>query len=188
MDIYSKIVSPSLSPPAVVFPIVWTVLYALMGISLYLIWNSSDRHKNTAIILFFVQLFLNFIWSPIFFNNQWFLVSFIVLVFLWVATLLMIITFYNISKFAGLLQIPYLIWLTFAAYLNFAIYLLNWKYGSNSKDELLPFFVFMYLLFKFRRTVRATCGFNSDFTFTERTNLCCGRFFYNLVLFLADFV
>ena len=125
MDIYSKIVSPSLSPPAVVFPIVWTVLYALMGISLYLIWNSSDRHKNTAIILFFVQLFLNFIWSPIFFNNQWFLVSFIVLVFLWVATLLMIITFYNISKFAGLLQIPYLIWLTFAAYLNFAIYLLN---------------------------------------------------------------
>ena len=125
MDIYSKIVSPPLSPPAVVFPIVWTVLYALMGISLYLIWNSNNRHKNTAIILFFVQLFLNFIWSPIFFNNQWFLVSFIVLAFLWVATLLMIITFYNILKFAGLLQIPYLIWLTFAAYLNFAIYLLN---------------------------------------------------------------
>ncbi|MBR5473069.1 MAG: tryptophan-rich sensory protein [Clostridia bacterium] len=125
MDIYSKIVKPPLSPPALLFPIVWTALYTLMGISFYLVLSSSDGRKNTAINLFFVQLFLNFIWSPIFFNNRWFLVSLIVLVFLWIVTFLMIIVFYKTLRLAGLLQIPYIIWLTFAMYLNFAIYLLN---------------------------------------------------------------
>lgn len=127
MDIYSSIVRPPLSPPSWVFPVVWSILYFLMGVSLYLVWNSdaSENERQRAFLLFIIQLFLNFIWSPIFFNKQWFLFAFVVLVFLWVVTLLMIISFYKISKPAGLLQIPYLLWLTFAGYLNFAIYLLN---------------------------------------------------------------
>lgn len=127
MDIYSSIVRPPLSPTSWVFPVVWSILYFLMGVSLYLVWNSdaSENEKRRAFLLFVIQLFLNFIWSPIFFNKQWFLFAFVVLVFLWVVTLLMIISFYKISKPAGLLQIPYLLWLTFAGYLNFAIYLLN---------------------------------------------------------------
>lgn len=127
MDIFSSIVRPPLSPPSWVFPVVWSILYFLMGVSLYLVWNSdaSENERRRAFLLFIIQLFLNFIWSPIFFNKQWFLFAFVVLVFLWVVTLLMIISFYKISKPAGLLQIPYLLWLTFAGYLNFAIYLLN---------------------------------------------------------------
>lgn len=127
MDLYSQINQPPLSPPAWLFPVVWTILYTLMGISLYLVWNSkaSYNDKRLAYILFGVQLFLNFIWSPIFFNMQWFLFAFIVLVLLWFFTLGMLIAFYKISKLAGLLQIPYILWLTFAGYLNFAIYLLN---------------------------------------------------------------
>lgn len=127
MDIYSQINNPPLSPPGWLFPVVWSILYALMGISLYLVWNSDAVYsdKRTALIIFGIQLFLNFIWSPIFFNKQWFLAAFIVLVALWIFTLLMILSFYKISKASGLMQIPYLLWLTFAGYLNFAIYLLN---------------------------------------------------------------
>ncbi len=127
MDIYSDIVIPPLSPPSWLFPVVWTILYTLMGISLYLVWSSDadTNQKRIAFTIFGIQLFLNFIWSPIFFNMQQYLLAFIVLVLLWLFTLGMIIIFYNISKPAGILQIPYLIWLTFAGYLNFAIYLLN---------------------------------------------------------------
>ena len=127
MDIYSDIVIPPLSPPSWLFPVVWTILYTLMGISLYLVWSSDadTNQKRIAFTIFGIQLFLNFIWSPIFFNMQQYLLAFIVLVLLWFFTLGMIIIFYNISKPAGILQIPYLIWLTFAGYLNFAIYLLN---------------------------------------------------------------
>lgn len=127
MDIYSQINNPPLAPPGWLFPVVWTALYTLMGISLYLVWNSNTVYsdKKTAFILFGIQLFLNFIWSSIFFNKQWFLAAFIILVALWLFVFAMILSFYKISKVSGLLQIPYLIWLTFAGYLNFAIYLIN---------------------------------------------------------------
>ncbi len=127
MDIYSQINQPAAVPPAWLFPVVWTILYVLMGVSLYLVWNSDASYNNKRIsfILFGIQLFLNFIWSPIFFNMQRFLLAFIVLVLMWIFTLGMILAFYKISKPAGLLQIPYILWLTFAGYLNFAIYLLN---------------------------------------------------------------
>ena len=127
MDLYSQINQPPLAPPSWVFPVVWTILYSLMGISLYLVWNSNAIYsdKRRAYIFFGAQLFLNFIWSPIFFGMQQFLLAFIVLIFMWIFTLGMILSFYKISKPAGLLQIPYLLWLTFAGYLNFAIYLLN---------------------------------------------------------------
>lgn len=127
MDLYPQINQPPSAPPAWVFPVVWTILYTLMGISLYLVWNSNSGkdEKQRAVIFFGAQLFLNFIWSPIFFGLQQFLLAFIVLILMWIFTLGMIISFYKISKPAGLLQIPYLLWLTFAGYLNFAIYLLN---------------------------------------------------------------
>ncbi len=127
MDIYSKIVKPPLAPPSWLFPVAWSILYFLMGVSLYIVWNSNAdiERKRRAFTIFGIQLLLNFIWSPIFFNMQLFLLAFVVLVLLWLFTLGMIITFYKISKVAGLLQIPYLIWLTFAGYLNLAIYLLN---------------------------------------------------------------
>lgn len=127
MNLYSTINQPHLAPPDWVFPVVWTVLYILMGISLYIVSNSKADYidKRRAYILFGAQLFFNFIWSPIFFCAQKFLLAFVVLMILWLFTAGMILNFYKISKSAGLLQIPYLIWLTFAGYLNFAIYLLN---------------------------------------------------------------
>ena len=127
MDLYSQINQPPLSPPSWLFPIVWTLLYFLMGVSLYLVWNSDgvSNEKGTAFLFFAIQLFLNFIWSPIFFNERKFLLAFIILIFMWLFVLAMIINFYKVSKPAGLLQLPYLLWLTFAGYLNLLIYLLN---------------------------------------------------------------
>lgn len=127
MDIYTSIERPPLSPPGWLFPAAWSVLYFLMGVSLYLVWNSNaiQNQKQNAFVLFAVQLIFNFIWSPIFFNKQQFLLAFIILLLLWLFVILMIISFYKVSAWAGLLQIPYIIWLTFAGYLNFAIYILN---------------------------------------------------------------
>ncbi len=126
-NIYSVINNPPLSPPAWAFPAVWSILYFLMGVSLYLVWNfdANYQDKKSAITFWSVQLALNFIWSPTFFISQNFLLAFIVLLTLWICTLFMIIKFYSISKPSGILQIPYLIWLTFAGYLNLAIYILN---------------------------------------------------------------
>lgn len=127
MDIYSQINTPPFSPPSWLFPITWSILYFLMGVSLYLVWSSKAdfQNKQQAFMFFGIQLFLNFIWSPIFFSLQRYLLAFIVLVLMWLFTLGMIVSFYKISKAAGLMQIPYFLWLTFAGYLNFAIYLLN---------------------------------------------------------------
>lgn len=127
MDSYSQINNPPLAPPAWVFPVVWSILYLLMGVSLYLVWNSkaSDKEKNKAITFWGTQLAFNFIWSPIFFISKNYLLAFIVLLIIWTFTLLMIISFYKISKPAAYLQIPYLIWLTFAGYLNLGVYILN---------------------------------------------------------------
>jgi len=128
MDLYSRITPPPLAPPSILFPIVWTVLYILMGISAAMIYLEKDKKPkevSRALIVYAVNLFLNFFWSIIFFNMQAFLFSFIWLVLLWITVLIMIIEFYRIKPIAGLLQIPYLIWLTFAGYLNFAIYILN---------------------------------------------------------------
>lgn len=127
MDLYNSIKRPPFSPPGIVFPIVWTVLYILMGISLYLVWNNGDAYadKTAAYTLFGFQLFLNFIWSPVFFSARQFLLAFIILAVLWLSVLAMIISFYRIYKPAALLQIPYLIWLTIAGYLNIGVYILN---------------------------------------------------------------
>lgn len=127
MGIYKEITRPPLSPPSWVFPVVWAILYFLMGVSLYLVWNKQDIYadKRKAYLLFCLQLFLNFIWSPVFFTARSYLLAFVILVLLIITVAFMIAAFYEIDKRAGVLQIPYLIWLLFAAYLNMAIYVLN---------------------------------------------------------------
>ncbi len=121
-----SIQKPPLSPPAIVFPIVWTVLYALMGIGAAIVATSSNRKEgDNSLNLFIAQLIVNFFWSFFFFNAQAFGFAAIWLVLLWVLVLLMIISFSKVEMRAAWLQAPYLIWLTFAAYLNFGVYLLN---------------------------------------------------------------
>ncbi len=128
MDLYSEITKPALAPPSILFPIVWTALYTLMGISAAMIHSEKDAKPaqvNRALTVYGVNLLLNFFWSIIFFNMRAFLFSFIWLVALWAVILIMIIMFYRIKPIAGILQIPYLLWVTFAGYLNLAIYILN---------------------------------------------------------------
>lgn len=125
MNLYETITRPSLSPPSWLFPVAWTLLYILMGISSYLVTVSDSESKTEALTLYSISLVLNFIWSPIFFIGQNYLVAFIVLVILWYTVFQMIQAFFEIRPLAATLQIPYLIWLTFAGYLNLSIYFLN---------------------------------------------------------------
>lgn len=121
MSVYEEVIRPPLSPPPILFPIVWTLLYTLMGISSAMIYNTVGRVP----FIYYLQLFVNFIWPIIFFNMQAFLFAFIWILLLWVLIIAMIAEFYTINKTAALLQLPYLLWVTFAAYLNFAIWLLS---------------------------------------------------------------
>ncbi len=128
MDIYSKIVKPPLAPPSVLFPIVWTLLYILMGIGAAMIFLQKEENPQVArnaLITYGISLFLNFFWSIIFFNMQSFLFAFIWILLLWASILATILQYRKISPLAAALQVPYLLWVTFAAYLNLAIYLLN---------------------------------------------------------------
>ncbi|WP_394522864.1 TspO/MBR family protein [Lacrimispora sp. JR3] len=125
MNMYSSLNRPPLSPPGWVFPLVWTILYILMGISSYLIASSPSPKKREALLLYAVQLFLNFIWSPIFFGLKNYLLAFIVLLLLWYAIFKMIRSFFQVDSTAALLQIPYLLWVAFAGYLNLAIVFIN---------------------------------------------------------------
>lgn len=122
---YDMLSKSSLSPPGVIFPIVWTILYILMGISCYLIITSGSEDTKNALIWYSLQLTLNFFWSLIFFNLQFYLFAFIWLLLLIAVIIVMIIKFYKINPLAAYLQIPYLLWCIFAAYLNLSIYLLN---------------------------------------------------------------
>ena len=125
MDVYSNINQPPLAPPSILFPIVWTILFTLMGISSYLVYVSNAKNKREALALYGVQLVVNFIWPLIFFNMQAYFAAFLWLILLWVLVALMIWQFYKAKPSASYLQIPYILWLTFAAYLNLAIYLMN---------------------------------------------------------------
>lgn len=122
---YNNLNQPDLSPPAYVFPIIWTILYILMGISSYLIFRSDSPDKVGVLKLYFTQLFINFLWSPIFFRFHLYYMGFILLLLLIVLILAMIVQFYKINPLAGILQIPYLLWCCFAAYLSYQIYYLN---------------------------------------------------------------
>lgn len=125
--IYNEtITKPPLSPPAILFPIVWVILYALMGISAASISLSEQTaRKKRALYLYFAQLAFNFCWSIIFFNFQAFAPAFFWLLILWALILWMIVAFHRIQPFAAFLQIPYALWVTFAGYLNLGVWLLN---------------------------------------------------------------
>lgn len=117
---------PPLSPPAWMFPVVWTVLYALMGISAARIsLVPPSQARSQGLNLFIAQLIVNFFWSLIFFNAQAYGFAVLWLILLWVLVFWMILTFYKVDPPAAYLQIPYLLWLTFAAYLNIGVWLLN---------------------------------------------------------------
>ena len=124
---YSEVTKPALSPPPWIFPVVWTILYTLMGISSYLILTSEKDKKEIqkALTVYAYQLVVNFLWPTFFFNFGWYLFAFVWLVLLWVLVFLMVRQFHRVDKLAALLQIPSLIWLTFAAYLNFGVWVLN---------------------------------------------------------------
>ena len=117
---------PPLSPPAWVFPIVWSILFALMGISAARIWLSpASAQRSRGLNLYVAQLAVNFFWSLIFFNAQAYGFAFLWLVLLWALVLWMILTFRKADPLAAWLQLPYLLWLTFAAYLNLGVWFLN---------------------------------------------------------------
>ena len=128
LAMYERIIRPALAPKAYVFPIAWTILYILMGISSARVWLQRKEKPELvldALMAYVIQLILNFFWSILFFNMQNFLFSFIWLVLLWIAIIIMIVRFYRVDTIAAYLQIPYLLWVTFAGYLNFMIYRLN---------------------------------------------------------------
>jgi translocator protein len=124
---YATLNKPSWQPPNWLFGPVWTTLYILMGIALYLVWKADANAslKQTAILLFAIQLILNFFWSIIFFNQHqigWALVEIIVL---WILILLTIFSFSKINNTAAWLLVPYISWVSFAAILNYTIWQLN---------------------------------------------------------------
>jgi tryptophan-rich sensory protein len=122
---YAQLTKPSFNPPNWLFGPVWSILFALMGIALYLIWLSEDKDKKRVYQFFFLQLSLNILWSVIFFGMKLPIIAFVEILILWVAILLTTINFYKISKIAGYILIPYLLWVSFAAILNYAIANLN---------------------------------------------------------------
>lgn len=144
MEQFQSLEKPALAPPAWVFPVVWTLLYTLMGISSYLIYTTecfngkseemlqskesrycSSKQKEKALMLYGYQLLVNFLWPVFFFNFQWYGFAFLWLVLLWILVAIMIWEYGKISRTAAFLNIPYLLWLSLAGYLNLAIWLLN---------------------------------------------------------------
>lgn len=140
MEIFQMASKPPLSPPAWLFPVAWTILYTLMGISSWLVYISESQaddknvskkntgenmEKSKAILTYGYQLVANFLWPVFFFNFQWYFFAFLWLVLLWVLVAKMILEFGAIFEVAALLNVPYLLWLSFAGYLNLGIWLLN---------------------------------------------------------------
>jgi len=124
---YANLQKPSFTPPNWLFGPVWTALYILMGIAVFLVWQKDLQNPavKTALLFFAVQLILNTAWSWLFFGLNYILLAFIELLILWLAILLTILKFYSLSATAFLLMLPYIIWVSFAAVLNGSIWLLN---------------------------------------------------------------
>ena len=120
----SNLNQPFFAPPGILFPIVWTILYTLMGIS-YAILKTNNLTDSKIDFIYYFQLGVNALWSIFFFVLKWRLFAFLWVILLAVSVIVMIMEFYKKNKFSGLLQIPYFLWILFASYLNIAIYLLN---------------------------------------------------------------
>ncbi len=128
MRLFSEVNKPLFTPPAFLFPVVWTILYILMGFSSAVIFEHrrfKKREAETGLILYGINLILNFFWSIIFFNMRAYSFAFAWLLILWSVILAMIAQFYKVNKLSAYLQIPYLIWVTYAGYLTLGISVLN---------------------------------------------------------------
>ena len=121
---FNLLIKPNFAPPGFLFPVVWTILYILMGIS-YGILKNKNLTDNKVDKIYYSQLFVNLLWSIIFFVFKWRLFAYLWILVLIVLVINMIKEFYSRNKISGLLQIPYLIWIIFASFLNLSIYLLN---------------------------------------------------------------
>lgn len=123
---YAFINKPSFSPPNWLFAPVWTLLYILMAIAAFLIWQKRDNLQTKPALMFYgIQLVLNTLWSIIFFGMKNPGLAFLEIIFLWLFILITLIKFYKINKTAGLLFIPYILWVSFALILNFAVWMIN---------------------------------------------------------------
>lgn len=131
MDSYQVMIQPPLAPPAWLFPIAWTILYILMGVGSYFLLlapadtTEKKRAKCIAMIVYFIQLCFNFVWSLIFFNAAQYTLAFVWLMILWVMIIVMIWKTSKVCWKSTLMFLPYLLWCTFAAYLNLMIAILN---------------------------------------------------------------
>ncbi len=122
----TSVVKPPLSPPPVVFPIAWGILYALMGIGAARIWMTEPSLERTrSLRLYLLQLGFNFAWSFLFFSFQAYGFAFLWLAILWILIVRMALSFFDLDRPAALIQIPYLLWVLFAAYLNLGVWKLN---------------------------------------------------------------
>jgi len=125
-DWYQTLNRPSFNPPNWLFGPVWTTLYLIMGVSLFLIWNqNASKERNRAISVFLIQQALNFGWSFIFFYFNMIGLALIEIILLWISIFIMLVMFYKIKPVAAYINIPYLCWVTFATVLNAAYYFLN---------------------------------------------------------------
>jgi translocator protein len=122
---YAQLNKPFFNPPNWIFGPVWSALYFLMGVSLYIVWKKNLKNKEKGMKVFILQLILNLLWSLVFFGLHQPLLALITIIALWVAIFMTIKSFYKISKIAAYLLYPYISWVTFASILNFAIVLLN---------------------------------------------------------------
>lgn len=125
LSIYKSLNLPALSPPIWLLPIIWTVLYILMGFGSYLAASSPSHRKGAALRLYGIQLLLNFLRILVFFNLKNYLLAFLILLFLWYSVVKMISAFWTVNPDAAVLQVPYLLWITFYGYLNLGIMFLN---------------------------------------------------------------
>ncbi len=123
---YATLNRPSFNPPNWIFGPVWTTLYILMGISFFLIWKQEpSKVRNRAILIFLLQLLLNFAWSFIFFYFNMIGLALVEIILLWISIVMMLVVFYKIKPIASYINIPYLLWVTFATVLNASYYILN---------------------------------------------------------------
>jgi len=122
---YAFLNKPSFSPPNWLFGPTWLTLYLLMGIAVYLNWIKKNKQAKFNVRLFFIHLFFNFIWTPVFFGLHNLFLALIIIIVIWIMIILMIKNFWKVNKISSLLLIPYLIWVTFASLLNYFIWRLN---------------------------------------------------------------
>ncbi len=123
---YASLNQPSFNPPNQVFGPVWTSLYTIMGISLFMIWKlPASKQRNQAILIFMGQLFLNFCWSFFFFYFKMIGMALVDILALWIMIVVMLVNFYKLRPLVAYINIPYLLWVTFATALNAAYFVLN---------------------------------------------------------------